>query len=517
MMHWNGRDIVDISREFLNSNGAPKHATALCEDRPALSVRSNRVGFAERPARLWRATSTSCSQPRPVPSASTPPTARCSLLMPFGGKTAAARPSQAMASLHSRAAARRAETASVMAYGFDPYADAKVAPTRGAYLCRGASSMAKLVAAGAALAQGASDLPGVLRAHDRRARDAGASPWRALLGALDGADRPRARRPSAARTPCPARFEQMHVPPTLVSFAVAACRGGRTIISNEFKRCRRTRWACLRPSMAQDGLPDAREPARAVRPGDGADRAAARSSPRPRRWAWAAWPRPCSRWAWATASASALPSGAQRPFQALHTARFVRGVRRRCEGRTSAGPGDGGLRAVLCAGERRVHASELEAIYDSNAGECVPGARRAEPRRSPRTFSYRSANSGVRPAAKIARPRVLIPVFPGTNCEYDTERAFADGRRGRGHPRGAQPARPRTCSRVRGRVRARASRMRRSSLSPAASPAATSRTAPASSSPPSSAIPRSRDARARSCCPRARRPDAAASATASRR
>ena len=25
---------------------------------------------------------------------------------------------------------------------------------------------------------------------------------------------------------------------------------------------------------------------------------------------------------------------------------------------------------------------------------------------------------------KIARPRVLIPVFPGTNCEYDTERAF---------------------------------------------------------------------------------------------
>ena len=24
----------------------------------------------------------------------------------------------------------------------------------------------------------------------------------------------------------------------------------------------------------------------------------------------------------------------------------------------------------------------------------------------------------------IARPRVLIPVFPGTNCEYDSARAF---------------------------------------------------------------------------------------------
>ena len=25
---------------------------------------------------------------------------------------------------------------------------------------------------------------------------------------------------------------------------------------------------------------------------------------------------------------------------------------------------------------------------------------------------------------KVAKPRVLIPVFPGTNCEYDTARAF---------------------------------------------------------------------------------------------
>lgn len=29
-----------------------------------------------------------------------------------------------------------------------------------------------------------------------------------------------------------------------------------------------------------------------------------------------------------------------------------------------------------------------------------------------------------RPQVKIARPRVLIPVFPGTNCEYDTARVF---------------------------------------------------------------------------------------------
>ena len=33
--------------------------------------------------------------------------------------------------------------------------------------------------------------------------------------------------------------------------------------------------------------------------------------------------------------------------------------------------------------------------------------------------------SALAPAIKVARPRVLIPVFPGTNCEVDTAKAFA--------------------------------------------------------------------------------------------
>ena len=34
------------------------------------------------------------------------------------------------------------------------------------------------------------------------------------------------------------------------------------------------------------------------------------------------------------------------------------------------------------------------------------------------------AESRVKPSVHVARPQVLIPVFPGTNCEYDTEKAF---------------------------------------------------------------------------------------------
>ena len=37
---------------------------------------------------------------------------------------------------------------------------------------------------------------------------------------------------------------------------------------------------------------------------------------------------------------------------------------------------------------------------------------------------FYSRRSAVRPAVKIARPRVLITAFPGTNCEYDTQKAF---------------------------------------------------------------------------------------------
>lgn len=37
----------------------------------------------------------------------------------------------------------------------------------------------------------------------------------------------------------------------------------------------------------------------------------------------------------------------------------------------------------------------------------------------------RGENIKVSPIIKIAKPKVLIPIFPGTNCEYDCERAFS--------------------------------------------------------------------------------------------
>jgi len=48
---------------------------------------------------------------------------------------------------------------------------------------------------------------------------------------------------------------------------------------------------------------------------------------------------------------------------------------------------------------------------------------KAEPGEIPRAISYEVRNS-QKPVAKVARPRIFMPVFPGTNCEYDSARAF---------------------------------------------------------------------------------------------
>ncbi|WP_084578197.1 phosphoribosylformylglycinamidine synthase [Sporomusa malonica] len=42
----------------------------------------------------------------------------------------------------------------------------------------------------------------------------------------------------------------------------------------------------------------------------------------------------------------------------------------------------------------------------------------------PQGFAYYTKRNSRRPAVSIAKPKVLIPVFPGTNCEYDTAKAF---------------------------------------------------------------------------------------------
>ena len=63
-----------------------------------------------------------------------------------------------------------------------------------------------------------------------------------------------------------------------------------------------------------------------------------------------------------------------------------------------------------------VYEGKLESVYPCN----IPASQGPM-----ELFSY-SGKGAAAPAVKVARPRVLIPVFPGTNCEYDTAKAMRD-------------------------------------------------------------------------------------------
>jgi phosphoribosylformylglycinamidine synthase len=60
------------------------------------------------------------------------------------------------------------------------------------------------------------------------------------------------------------------------------------------------------------------------------------------------------------------------------------------------------------------HEGVLESVFPTKA---------SEPQGTPAPITF-TLRSGLKPKARVAKPRVIIPVFPGSNCEYDTARAF---------------------------------------------------------------------------------------------
>ena len=63
-----------------------------------------------------------------------------------------------------------------------------------------------------------------------------------------------------------------------------------------------------------------------------------------------------------------------------------------------------------------IYENKLEPVYSCN----IPMKKKEIP-----AFSY-TAKSYPSPAVKTAKPRVIIPVFPGTNCEFDTAKVLRD-------------------------------------------------------------------------------------------
>ena len=74
-----------------------------------------------------------------------------------------------------------------------------------------------------------------------------------------------------------------------------------------------------------------------------------------------------------------------------------------------------GTKVCMCK-LNELYENKLESVYSCNIKSSTE---------KPETVSYET-DKRLAPAIKVARPKVLIPVFPGTNCEYDSAKAVED-------------------------------------------------------------------------------------------
>ena len=402
VMHWNGRTIVDVAREFLNSNGAPKHTDVVVkaqEKRQAAHIMDFDEGMKAAVSDL-----NTCSQ-RGLAERFDSTNGASSLLMPFGGSRQLT-PAQAMAS-RVPVEGGESDTASVMAYGFDPAISEK-SPYRGAYLAV-VDSIAKLVAVGS----GTENVHLTFQEYFERmnSKTAWGKPLSALLGALD-AQMDFGYAAIGGKDSMSGSFEDIHVPPTLVSFAVGVCPAGN-LKSGVFKKAG-SKIGWLKPDYRENGTPEpASQKALFARVDAGLKDGSILA-------------------AWAVGKGGAASAAFRMALGEGFGVTFREGVdlftpvygsflvEYAADGADVIG--ETTAERVFSCGNVSIPADALEALYEGRLNEVFPATVK-KTYSAPKAFNY-SADKRVAPAIKVAKPRVLIPVFPGTNCEYDTARAF---------------------------------------------------------------------------------------------
>ena len=224
VMYWQGEKIADLSRAFLNTNGAVKHAKV---EVPAI----DRAAFGKSEINSIRelAASLKSASRRGLIERFDSTIGAKSILLPFGGKTQRT-PSQVMAALLPVLPGQKTKQGSLMSWGFDPELMA-VDPFDGAYASV-ISSVAKIVAAGGDYSKvylSFQEFFEKLKDDPKR----WGKPFAALLGALK-AQIDIGAAAIGGKDSMSGSFLDLDVPSTLISFAVAPVEADE-VLTPEFK------------------------------------------------------------------------------------------------------------------------------------------------------------------------------------------------------------------------------------------------------------------------------------------
>ena len=398
VMTWKGNEIANLSRDFLNTNGAVKHVAVEVAGRAAAassvktdlrSIASN-LKFASQRGLVERFDATIGAG---------------SVLMPFGGKTQRT-PAQAMAAVFPILPGQVTDQASVFAWGCDPdllSADPYIGAQASII-----SSVAKAVAAGADYKK----IYLTLQEFFERLRNEPlrwGKPFQALLGALD-AQLNLGAAAIGGKDSMSGTFMDKDVPPTVISFAIAPLKADE-VISNEFKEAGHPVYLFGTKNITDyDGLKKSWEQYYALCQAGKVK---------------ASWAVDAGGIAEAVMKMSfgndigfvAAPEVAAQYGPAYGM--IIAELTEDCDcgtliGHTTAEP-------TITYGSETVAISEL---YELNTAvlEKVYPTKTKETDRKIEAFKGETV-CNIAPAVKVAKPKVLIPVFPGTNCEYDSAKA----------------------------------------------------------------------------------------------
>ena len=406
-MRWNGKTIVDISREFLNSNGAEKHATAIQKKAGSLK-KALPSGFACGMKELVSDLNV-CSK-RGLSERFDSTIGAGTVMMPFGGKNQLT-PIQCMVNKVS-VENDETDTCSLMSWGFNPYISEK-SPFHGAYLAV-VESVAKLVCAGASSDKVYLTFQEYFEKPMGKPERWG-KPLAALLGAYR-AQRDLGMGAIGGKDSMSGTFEHIDVPPTLVSFAVTTEKCSDAV-SAEFKRAGGT-VRLLECDYGKDGLPVAESfLACAAKVNELMREGKVISAYTPGYGGVAEAVFKC-----------AIGNGFGFAFADGLTAEDIFGYKYgafvlECADGVDVGRELGVVleEKVFRAAGEAVTEEELLTAYE-NKLESVYACNIAQGGGDIPKVSYTAATH-AKCRSHFAAPRILIPVFPGTNCEYDTAKA----------------------------------------------------------------------------------------------
>lgn len=423
-MNWRGDLIVDLSREFLNTNGVTQRAKAKitaadpAEDYRHLAPKALRdlpVGkaFEENLKRLEV-----CSQ-KGLSERFDSSIGAGTVLMPFSGKYQLT-PEEAMV---AKIPLLKGETddATAMSYGYIP-GISRWSPFHGAAYAV-VESLSKLLAVGADPAAARLTFQEYFeRLHDVPER--WGKPAAALLGAFT-AQVNMGNPAIGGKDSMSGSFEALDVPPTLVSFAVAMTKASKTV-SACFRKAGSQAWMVPVPENPETHLP-AWDKLRAVYAKIyemmGKDQILSASVVRE---------------GGAAAAVCRMCFGNQMGFQfagdpdqktlfAPLSGSLVLELKDDSDTTGLETLGASVLGAVcgepvILIGSERLSLAALTEAWEKPLEKVFP--TRAETKAYFCQVPLYSERNQKAPAVQYAKPRVFIPAFPGTNCEVDTARAF---------------------------------------------------------------------------------------------